>query len=121
MEVTGIYRENYIVNIQAQSGVTMQNFLILQQVVYLPLCSKWLTSEEYTISKQSGEDLRNKAINICGSHTATVRSHKLHTGKLHVTDGRGKWAGQNLKTGSHLNTNETTDNVEASRPLRQCI
>jgi len=36
----------------------------------------------YTISKQSGEDIRNNAINICGSHTATVRSHKLHLRKL---------------------------------------
>jgi len=40
-----------------------------------------------------------------GSHTATVRRHKLYTVKLHVTDGRGKWAGQNLKIGSHLNLN----------------
>lgn len=84
----------------------MQSFLILQQVVHI------FTTVLQVVKRRMSTPFQSTPVKISetwlstrGSYIATVTRHELHTVKLHVTDGRGKWAGQNLEIGSHLNVN----------------
>lgn len=84
----------------------MHSFLISQQAVHIFTIVLQVAKRRKSTPFQSiPVKISETRLSTRGSHTATVRRHKLHTVKLHVTDGRGKWTGQNLKIGSHLNVN----------------